>query len=188
MIPGPPFVHPFRLLGPGITTLGREYIKNLRANIRVFRKIKHFGGEFRQEGGLCVSKKKRRYSRRRYRNHDKPKSDYKNRHHLCYQGRHWGRGALAALRGHPYCIVEMPKNIHNKIHEYVGDVPAPRESSAKEALGQLQLLESYGAIGDGDSLEKRLNVLAALFDCYEQETSNALRKQLYIVHKFNQPS
>ena len=63
-------------------------------------------------------------------------------------------------------------------------IPVPREIIAKEALEQLRHLERRGAISDADPIEKRLMLLAALFDCADQTTADAFRKQLDIVHRF----
>ena len=64
------------------------------------------------------------------------------------------------------------------------DIPAPQSSSAKSALEQLGYLEKYGSISEFDSIERRLTLLAALFDCSDQETADAFRKQLEIVREF----
>lgn len=70
------------------------------------------------------------------------------------------------------------------IHEQVADIPTPKDISAKDALGQLKMLMEYGAITEEDSIERRLMVLASLFDCCDQPTADALRKQLTVVNKF----
>ncbi len=103
--------------------------------------------------------------------------------HLCFQKRHWKGGYLAELRSFYYCVVSIPKDsLHRRIHEFMADVPAPSGANAKDALASLRTLEKYGAISNSDPIEKRLTVLAALFDCVEQPTSDAFRKQLQIVH------
>lgn len=106
-------------------------------------------------------------------------------HHLCYQRRHWNRGALFELRKFHYCRMYIPKDtLHHVIHEFVGDIPAPKEFNARSALEQLRMLEHYGAISDDDPIEKRLKLLAALFDCCDQPTADAFRAQLEVVNKF----
>ena len=75
------------------------------------------------------------------------------------------------------------------IHEFVGDVPAPSHINAQSALDQLRSLEFYGVIGENDTIQRRLEVFIALFDCVEQPTADALKKQLAIVRKFyHEPS
>lgn len=109
----------------------------------------------------------------------------KDRHHLCFIARRWKTGYLAELRKFHYCIILIPRNsLHRLIHEYVGCVPPPSGRNAKDALEQLRMLERYGAISDDDSIEKRLEVLAALFDCCEQPTADAFRRQLEVAHRF----
>ena len=125
-----------------------------------------------------MAKKKRRKSKKR---------NYKleDSHHILYQKRHWGRSCLKELRDYNYCIIDIPRDtLHRQIHEWLGDIPAPSDYSAKEALRNIRLLEKQGAIDNSDPLEKRLKILIALFDCIEQPTADALKKQLDIVYEF----
>lgn len=109
----------------------------------------------------------------------------KDTHHLLYQRRFWHGDALVALRDYWYCKAEIPKNtLHRRIHSIVQDVPAPKVTNAKSALEQLRTLERYEVIHEDDTIERKLEVLIALFDSVEQPTAEALRKQLDIVHKF----
>mgnify|MGYP003318534447 CR=1 FL=1 len=79
----------------------------------------------------------------------------------------------------------IPKNtLHHEIHKYVREVPLPTATAANEALKQLAMLDSVGVLHDEDPIEKRLRLLAALFDCIAQPTANALYKQLDIVYRF----
>ena len=108
-----------------------------------------------------------------------------DRHHICYQKRSWKGGFKSKLRDHWYCQVFIPKNtLHKMIHQNVPYVPVPRDSNAREALRQLQNLESYCAIGPNDPLEKRLRILISLFDYIEQPTADGFRAQLDVVHDF----
>ena len=110
-----------------------------------------------------------------------------DRHHLLWIARNWDRGALRELRYFHYCIVPLHRDtIHRFIHSRMCFIPPPAESSAKFVLQHLRNLEKCGAISDNDPIEKRLKVLAALFDCWEQPTADALRKQLRIVREFNE--
>jgi hypothetical protein len=110
-----------------------------------------------------------------------------DKHHLLFQRRHY-TGVLSELRHYPYCVVSIPKNtLHRRIHEYLGDIPAPRPIIAKQALDQLRMLERFGAISDNDDIEKRLTVLIALFECVEQPTADALKYQLSVVRKYRSP-
>lgn len=79
----------------------------------------------------------------------------------------------------------IPKTtLHRFIHENMTHIPVPSELAAKGALEQLRYLEKYGAISDDDPIEKRLGLLAALFDCVAQPTADGFREQLAIVRKF----
>jgi hypothetical protein len=71
--------------------------------------------------------------------------------------------------------------LHQKIHEWVTDIPTPSEDNAWEAFNMLKTLRAYNAISYEDTLDKRLTVLIAMFDCIEQPTADALRKQLDIL-------
>ena len=137
-----------------------------------------------------MSKKKRRYLKLQRRAARRLSAAGGNdTHHLLYQRRNWRNEALTALRDYWYCKAEIPKNtLHRRIHGLVSDVPAPKATNAKSALEQLRTLERYQVIHEEDSIERKLEVLIALFDCAEQATADALRKQLDIVHKFYQPS
>lgn len=63
-------------------------------------------------------------------------------------------------------------------------IPPPSQDGAKNALWHLQYLEKYGGISPNDPIEKRLMVLIALFECSEQPTCDALKKQLSIVCEY----
>ena len=71
--------------------------------------------------------------------------------------------------------------MHRKIHENINQIPPPSQENAGSVLWHLRYLERFGGISDKDPIEKRLKVLIALFDCSEQDTADALRKQLNIV-------
>lgn len=137
-----------------------------------------------------MSKKKRRYLKLQKRAARRLSAAGGNdTHHLLYQRRNWRNEALTALRDYWYCKAEIPKNtLHRRIHGLVSDVPAPKATNARSALEQLRTLERYQVIHEEDSIERKLEVLIALFDYVEQATADALRKQLDIVHKFYQPS
>lgn len=108
-----------------------------------------------------------------------------NGHHLCWQRRYWKRGAVRELREYHYCIMQLPKDtVHRYIHERMKLIPVPKEENAEFALEQLQYLYSINAIRDDDTIEKRLNLLAALFDCVDQPTADGFRRQLEIVHEY----
>lgn len=108
-----------------------------------------------------------------------------DKHHILYIKEEWNKHGLEELRVHPYCIIKMERNtIHKYIHSHLAYIPVPREYSAKTVLFHLECLEKYGVIGLEDTIEKRLSVLIALFECVEQPTADALREQLELVHEF----
>lgn len=132
-----------------------------------------------------MSKKKRRYSRRK-RKHRTALNCSLDRHHICYQCRLWKLPTLRELREFWYSIILIPKNtLHREIHKQVTLVPPPKAINAKDALEQLRALERQGAIKESDSLEKRLMLFIALFDCIEPDTAEGFKKQLEVVCKFN---
>lgn len=136
--------------------------------------------------GIVMAKKKKRYLRRnrKQRRLQAQRSAY-DRHHLCFIKRRWSNGSIYALRQFHYCIMPIPRaTLHRYIHENIAHIPVPSELGAKAALEQLRYLEKYGAISDDDPLEKRLNLLAALFDCIDQPTADGFRTQLNLVRKF----
>lgn len=139
-----------------------------------------------RKGGVYVSKKKRRYANRT--GHTRTRN-CRDVHHILFIGRKWGYGDLASLRQYWYCRIAIPRDtLHRYIHENLANVPTPRQENAREALRQLRLLERHGAIHDTDIIERRLEILIALFDCVEPKTADGLKKQLEIVREFyNEP-
>lgn len=108
-----------------------------------------------------------------------------DRHHIFYIRREWNKGKLGKIRLHPYCIVPLHKDtIHRYLHVHLACIPAPSGKVVDYVLEQLRMLEEYGAIGPDDSLEKRLTVLIALFECIAQPTADALKEQLRLVREF----
>ena len=136
------------------------------------------------KGGDYMAKKKKRYKKRK--KQPRPVSNIRDKHHLCYQRNKWARGSLRLLRDYWYCRVSIPRDtLHKKLHIEMPDIPVPSDSSAKSALKQLEMLEQYSVISEFDSIERRLDLLASLFDCSDQATADAFRKQLEIVREFN---
>jgi hypothetical protein len=88
-----------------------------------------------------------------------------------------------------YCQVPLQKEgLHKFIHENMHEVPTPNEAAAEAAYEQLIFLERHGVLHDDDPLERRLMILAALFDCTAQETADGFRKQLSLVQSYkNRP-
>jgi len=110
-------------------------------------------------------------------------------HHLCYQQKKWQCGNLRKLKDFWYCKISIPRDtLHRHIHLMLGDIPTPKDASAVYALEQLRILEKYEAISEYDSIERRLNILASLFDCSDQETADAFREQLRIINEFKKTS
>lgn len=134
-----------------------------------------------------MAKKKRRLKKRirQSRKSYAPSTNAKDIHHLLWPRKGWRGGAVGELRMHWYCRIPIPREtLHKEIHHCMGSIPVPRYHSAKSALEQLGYLEKYGGISKKDPIEKRLKVLIALFECIEDNTSNALKIQLEIVNRF----
>lgn len=155
------------------------------ANTALDRKLYINNHALNYKGGVYVAKKKRRYDKRYKRVYHSPKTPY-DVHHLLWTGRKWGYGYLASLRQYWYCKIEIKRDtLHRYIHENISMIPTPRPQSAKDALSQLQYLDKYGALHNDDTIEKRLELLIALFECVEPRTANGLKRELEIVHEFN---
>lgn len=135
-----------------------------------------------------MSKHYKRNIRRRRRRRERAiaRKHQQDTHHLCYYKKSWRANVGAnRLREFYYCKILIPRDtLHKRIHANVPMVPVPRSISALGALEQLRLLERYEAIGPEDPLEKRLMLLAALFDCIEQPTADAFRAQAEVAHEF----
>lgn len=109
-----------------------------------------------------------------------------DKHHVCWPRRVWNVGYAKALRTHWYFMIRIPrKTLHAKIHHEMGEIPIPSGNAARQAYEQVINLERYGALHKDDPIEKRLGLLASLFDCIDQPTADAFRQQLRIVRQFN---
>lgn len=129
-----------------------------------------------------AKKKKRAHKRKKRQN---TANNIRDKHHLCYQKRKWQRGNLRKLRDYWYCRVSIPRDtLHKKIHLELPDVPIPKDLSAKNALEQLETLETFSAISEFDSIERRLELLASLFDCSDQATADGFREQIRIIREY----
>lgn len=135
-----------------------------------------------------MSKKIKRHARR-YKRQKNANANILNGHHLLFIRRRWRGGAIRELRQFWYCIVDIPKDtLHKYIHQHIISIPVPSETSARSALEQLKLLDDFGVLSKTDTVQMRLNILIAIFDCMEEATADGLRKQLAIVNEFNQGS
>ena len=134
-----------------------------------------------------MAKKKRRY--KKHKNNTHADSGATNVHHCCFIRRKWGYGYAKAIRQFHYCTIPLKKDtIHKAIHEGMKEVPVPDDAVAEVAYEQLLLLDKYGSLHDDDPIERRLIILAALFDCVAQETADGFRRQLAIVQSYkNEP-
>lgn len=124
----------------------------------------------------------------RRRVYNKPRQTHRNPcdcHHIFFTRRRWSVGRLKTLREHYYTKAYIPRDtLHSMIHSEIAYVPEPSGSSVAFVLKQLEMLENYHAISPDDSLEKKLKVFIALFDCLEELTADSLRVQLKIVRDF----
>lgn len=106
-------------------------------------------------------------------------------HHIFFSKLIFNGKWTAKLRSYPYCIATIPKStLHKDLHKDLRYVPVPKEVNAEDALNQLETLKKYGAISDDDNLVKKLTVLVGIFECSEQPTADALRKQLAVAKAF----
>lgn len=133
-----------------------------------------------------MAKKKKRSKKRKKRQYINP--SIRDTHHLCYQQKCWNQGNLRKLKDFWYCKISIKRDtLHRHIHNNLVGIAPPKDSSAKSALEQLELLEKYCAISDFDSIERRLEILASLFDYSDQATADDFRKQSQIICEFKKP-
>lgn len=108
-----------------------------------------------------------------------------NTHHLCWPRKNWNGGYAHAIRQHWYFCVEIPaQTLHRVIHEEMSGIPVPDGAVARGAYEQVVLLEKQGALHPEASVETRLSLLIALFDCAAQPTADGFKEQLRIVRRF----
>lgn len=67
---------------------------------------------------------------RRRRPHTPPLSA-KDKHHICYQGRHWNSGYAKSIRG--AFVRPVPVIWHRELHSGLSDVPLPPADMLKQA-------------------------------------------------------
>lgn len=133
-----------------------------------------------------MTKKKKRYKRKK-KQYINP--SFRDTHHLCYQQRQWERGNLKRLKDFWYCKIKIRRDtLHRYIHNNLSNITPPKDLNAKKALEQLELLEKYCAISEFDSIERRLEILASLFDSCDQQTADDFRKQMQLICEFKKPS
>lgn len=140
-------------------------------------------------GGENMKRKKRYYKKRKKKKTRLINESKLDCHHIFWQRKMWNKGYLRELRDFYYCRVIIPKNtLHYDIHQKILFIPIPRPLSARFAIEQLEMLDYYGAISDDDSFEKRLKILIELFKYVDEPTAQALKTQLDIVRRYNNPS
>lgn len=128
-------------------------------------------------------------SKKRFKRRRRVNLNTKDWHHYFFQKRHWKTGWAKVLREHSYCGAMIPKNtLHRFIHEGVRDVPLADGKSCRIAVGALDNWLEAGYITLEDSAERRLEILANIFNRMSPETANVLRKQLEIVCEFKKAS
>ena len=105
-------------------------------------------------------------------------------HHLFYWRRMYSHGLAKELRSHWYCSCIVPvEPFHRALHREVLLVPVPPAQFILRALKHLRDLERVGAIKAIDSIEKRLAILAVLFDAHPP-TREALDAQLKVCKRY----
>ena len=131
-----------------------------------------------------MAKKKRRYKKKK--GPCGTCSKAMDNHHLFWTRRQYAKGFWAnKLRLHPYCIVLIPKNtLHKEIHSEIPEVPIPKECICESVYNQLKILWEFGAIGDDDSLQKRVDLLVFCLKCVADETVEVLEKQKEIANRY----
>ena len=133
---------------------------------------------------MSKRKKRRKKKRSKGRSLSKPKTA-NDWHHILWQRNKWSQGYVYKLRDHPYCRISIPREtLHRHIHLEMIGIPVPSQDSAKIVLDQLGCLYERGLISLDDSFEKRLKILATLFEGYDQETADAIKKQLDLVCEY----
>ena len=109
--------------------------------------------------------------KRKRRNRQKTQPTGRNRHHICFQGRHWDSGMAKELRNYFVCYI--PISIHNELHNHLlHDVPKPPPEAMKPLYLALKeqkgILDHFGIIEALEWLEKA---------CDYEPFQMAMRKQ-----------
>lgn len=110
------------------------------------------------------------------------RSYYKPPPHILWQRRYWSNGYLKELREHDYLVVEVPiSTLHKQIHANLSGIPIIKQSSARSVLGELNRLQSVGALRLDEPISKRIELLIFMLDGIEPAAVKALKRQLAIV-------
>ena len=109
--------------------------------------------------------------KRKRKNRQKTQPTGRNRHHICFQGRHWCNGMAKELRN--YFVYYIPISIHNELHNHLlHDVPKPPPEAMKPLYlawkEQKGILDHFGIIEALEWLEKA---------CDYEPFQMAMRKQ-----------
>lgn len=109
--------------------------------------------------------------KRKRRNRQKTQPTGRNRHHICFQGRHWDSDMAKELRN--YFVYYIPISIHNELHNHLlHDVPKPPPEAMKPLYlawkEQKGILDHFGIIEALEWLEKA---------CDYEPFQMAMRKQ-----------
>ena len=125
-----------------------------------------------------MSKKKKRHYKRMQKMYGYNAPIAKDLHHILWTRKTWSQGYCYTLRNFWYCKIDLLVGEHRQIHKKIGAIPLPSNVNAKSAYEQLQMLDKYGVLHEDDCLEKRVKLIASLFDCVEQRTADAIRRQI----------
>lgn len=95
--------------------------------------------------------------KRKRRNRQRTQPTGRNRHHICFQERHWDSGMAKELRN--YFVYYIPISIHNELHNHLlHDVPKPPPEAMKPLYlawkEQKGILDHLGIIEALEWLEK----------------------------------
>lgn len=136
------------------------------------------------KGVINVSKKKRRYGKKHHKRRavDLHTTDW---HHCLFMRRNWEKGWAKRLREHRYCGSQIPKNtLHRQIHEAVRNVPTPDDWYCAQIYEAIESWIEGGFIHIDDPIDKKLEMLIKCFQVKYPATAEALRKELEVVHQF----
>ena len=117
--------------------------------------------------------------KRKRRNRQKTQPTGRNRHHICFQGRHWDSGMAKELRN--YFVYYIPISIHNELHNHLlHDVPKPPPEAMKPLYlawkEQKGILDHFGIVEALEWLEKACDY--ELFQMAMRKQRNFLEQKL----------
>lgn len=93
-----------------------------------------------------------------------PNPERRSKHHILFQGKHYGTGYAHRLRSEKYLIPKIHNDLHALINSKVHDVPTPSSADCKRAYNELRRLRKRNQLPGRATLMQRLSFLIDIWE------------------------